>query len=149
MMTPQDNRDRIINTGAGGGGLGGRRRRWRSDSGTGGPLPAIGPSSFRAVVASSGSGNHSTATNTAVAVIATAHQNSINHQRAGSGGGGGYAGLSHGDVDNPISAKLNLTTSPSSERRRKKANKQHPVQQRNRKHENTHPTVDAAKLLQR
>uniref|UniRef100_A0A8W7PMN9 Heparan-sulfate 6-O-sulfotransferase n=1 Tax=Anopheles coluzzii TaxID=1518534 RepID=A0A8W7PMN9_ANOCL len=123
------------------------------DGGSGGPLPAIGPSAppYRAP-ASGGSGtNHSAASATATA-IAVAHQNSINHQRAGSGGGGGYGygGPSHaGDVDKPISAKLNLTTSPSSERRRKKANKQHPEQQRVRKREDTHPTVDAAKLLQR
>uniref|UniRef100_A0A4Y0BI56 Uncharacterized protein n=1 Tax=Anopheles funestus TaxID=62324 RepID=A0A4Y0BI56_ANOFN len=138
MMTPQDDRDRIITTSTAGGG----RRRWKSDSGSGGPLPAIGPSSFRAAV-SSGGGNHSTVANAGT----VAHQNSINHQRAGSGGGG-YARPSHGDVDNPISAKLNLTTSPSSERRRKKTNKQHP-EQRIRKHEKTHPTVDATKLLQR
>uniref|UniRef100_A0A182SLC7 Uncharacterized protein n=1 Tax=Anopheles maculatus TaxID=74869 RepID=A0A182SLC7_9DIPT len=138
MPPGEDDRDRIITTG--GGGEGGQRR-WRSDSGSGGPLPAIGPSSFRAGVSSgNGGGNNSTATATADA--ASAHQNAINHQRAGSGG---YAGPSHGDADNPISAKLNLTTSPSSERRRKKTNKQ-----RIRKREDTHrPTVDATKLLQR
>uniref|UniRef100_A0A182UD09 Uncharacterized protein n=1 Tax=Anopheles melas TaxID=34690 RepID=A0A182UD09_9DIPT len=145
-------RDRAIITAGG-------RRRWAKssraavDGGSGEPLPAIGPSAppYRAP-ASGGSGtNHSAASATATA-IAVAHQNSINHLRAGSGGGGGYGygGPSHaGDVDKPISAKLNLTTSPSSERRRKKANKQHPEQQRVRKREDTHPTVDAAKLLQR